>query len=330
MKKFFRVWMPAAAFLFLTAGFILFSTTFARPVSLQFNPQALELMEEVNALRAAKNLPPYQVNEILMRVAQAHAEHIAQTGYLSRYARGLSPHQRAIEAGYPVAGNVSQGGLYAENLFAGLKASPADAVKKWSEDSQNFRALYGEDLEDAGAGVAYAGDVAYYVLDAGSALDDPAYWRTATPTSDGIIITSTPLEDGAVYHVVQAKEYLWNIALAYNTSVEELIRLNRLSRDEIFEGQKLLVYMPKPQDVKTPTPGVTFTATFCIPTSTATQPVTPTSTFTPTPQPVAPASLRSGQIAVSVIVALAFIGAAIGALLSKGNKKQEDAASLTD
>ncbi len=321
MKLSFR-----AVFLFaclaLTSGLSRPVLVFAQPRAFQSAPEALALIEKANQLRTAKNLPPYQINEILMRVAQSHAEHIAQTGFLSRYERGLAPYQRALEAGYPVAGNLSQGGLYAENLHSGLNASADDAIEKWSGDSQYFRALYSEDFEDVGAGVASAGGVTYFVLDAGAALDDPAFWRTPTPTSDGLVVASTPLEDGKIYHIVQAQEYLWNIALAYNVTVEEIKKLNRLSDDNVYEGQKLLIYQPPPGPTLSPTPGITPTATFGVPTSTATQPATPTPTFTFTPAPPPPVpvpALPGAEKTVGAIVLISMFAAALGAWL--GRKK---------
>jgi len=219
-----------------------------------------------------------------------------------------------------ITNDLLQGGLYAENLHSGLNTTVADTIQKWSGDSQYFRALYAEDLEDVGAGVASSNGLTYFVLDVGSALDDPAYWYTATPTSDGVVFTSTPLEDGKIYHVVQSKEYLWNVALAYNVSVDELKKLNRLSNDDVYEGQRLLIYQPTPGPTLSPTPGVTPTATFGIPTSTATSPITPTITSTFTPQPAPPASSQSGGIVFAAIVLIALVGAGIGVWL--GSKKE--------
>ncbi len=130
------------------------------------------------------------------------------------------------------------------------------------------------------------------------------------------VIVSTPLENGEVYHVVQLKEALWSIALAYDTTVEQIKLLNGLATDEIFEGQKLLILRPV---TDTPTPTEVVTATFGIPTSTSTQPVPPTITSTATPLPVPPASRQSGGIVVGIIVLIALLAAGIGAWL--GRKK---------
>lgn len=298
---------------------ILFKPISAQPKYSAPTPNALALIDEVNVLRAANDLPIYQVNTILMSIAQSHADHMAETGFLSHYERSLSAYQRAIEAGYPVAGNLSQGGLFSENLHSGSNLTSADIIKKWQIDSSERVALLSPDLEDIGVGIAAAGGITYYVLDAGAASDDPVFLYTPTLTPSGVVVTNTPLEDGSIYHVVQPKEALWSIALAYSITVDDLKRLNRLSADDIYEGQKLLVYKPKPEEVKTSTPGVTFTATFGIPTSTATQPAVPTVTLTATPQLIPPASPQSGRVVVGAIVLIALLGAGIGSWL--GSKK---------
>ncbi len=138
---------------------------------------------------------------------------------------------------------------------------------------------------------------------------------TSTPTP---IITSTPLENGEVYHIVQKHEALWSIAIAYNTTIEHLKLLNGLSTDEIFEGQKLLVFKPEPE---TATPTKTITATLGIPTSTAARPVAPTITSTPTPMPTPPSTLQSGGVVLGLIVLIALLAAGLGSWL--GGKKPE-------
>ena len=134
---------------------------------------------------------------------------------------------------------------------------------------------------------------------------------TDTPTP---IITSTPLENGDVYHVVQSNEALWSIAIAYNTTIDTLKLLNGLSTDEIFAGQKLLVFKHEPATL---TPTKVITATLGIPTSTATQPVTATYTFIPTPVPLSPSSLQGGGSVLGAIVLIAFLAAGLGSWLGR-------------
>ncbi|HLA87912.1 MAG TPA: LysM peptidoglycan-binding domain-containing protein, partial [Anaerolineales bacterium] len=275
------------------------------------------------------HLPPYQVNSILMSNAQSHADYIASTGIVSQFdANGLRPYQRAIEAGYSVAGNLSMGGFFGENVHSGANLSPAGAVTFWKGDLSRLNIMLSTDFKDIGAGMAIANGVTYYVMDAGSESGIPAATSTPTFSSSEFIIStagaagtqavvvliSTPFENGEIYHVVQKNEGLWSIAIAYDTTIEDLKRLNGLVTDEIFEGQTLLVGKPVPVTATSP-PFVT--ATFGIPTSTATVPVTMTGTSTSTPLPKAPASLQNGGMVVGIIVLIALLAAGLGSLLGR-------------
>jgi LysM repeat protein len=162
----------------------------------------------------------------------------------------------------------------------------------------------------------------YYVLDASASTgqgvnisSSPEAVLTATlGTQPASVVTSTALENGTVYHIVQSNEALWSIALAYDLTVEELKRLNQLSSNDIFIGQKLLI---RKIDLSTSTLEPTITVTLGIPTSTATRPVTPTDTFTPTSLPTPPASRTGGGMVVGGIVAVALVAAALGAWLGR-------------
>jgi uncharacterized protein YkwD len=292
----------------------------AHAVHFSPNLTAQELIAEVNNLRAAENLPLYKTNSILMAVAQTHADYLASAGVMTHFnANGSPPFQRAITAGYSVAGDLSQGGLFLEDIGSGTGLTVSGVIDLWQNDPEDLQAMLSSDMKDVGAGVAVEGGVTYYVLDAGAATIDSAT-ATSTPlsgTQPVAVTISTPLEDGTVYHLVQANEALWSIALAYNTTVEELKLLNRLSTNDIFEGQKLLIRKPEVKSTATPT--IMATATFGIPTSTATHPVTPTVTSTATPLPAPPTSRKSGGMVVGIIVLIALIAAGIGAWL--GNKK---------
>ena len=131
-----------------------------------------------------------------------------------------------------------------------------------------------------------------------------------------VVALSTPLENGEIFHIVKKNEGLWSIALAYNTTVEQLKLLNGLATDEIFEGQNLLVFRPVPN---TATPTIAVTATLGIPTSTPTLPVTSTPTSTSTPVPKPPTSLQGGGTVVGIIILVALFAAGVGAWL--GRKK---------
>jgi LysM repeat protein len=258
-----------------------------------------------------------------MTIAQAHAEYIASMGVMTHFnANGAPPFQRAITEGYSVAGDLSQGGLFFENIGSGTGLTVSGIIDIWQNDTEDLRTMISADLKDVGASISVAGGVTYYVLDAGAATGDsviPSSTATNTflpGTQPVAVVLSTPLDDGTVYHLVQANEALWSIALSYNTGIEDLKLLNGLSTNDIYEGQKLLIRKP---EVSTVTPTIGVTATFGIPTSTATHPVTPTVTATFTPLPVPPTSRQSGGMAVGIIVLVALIAAGIGAWL--GAKK---------
>ena len=137
---------------------------------------------------------------------------------------------------------------------------------------------------------------------------------TFTPVS---VITSTPLEDGTVYHIAQSNEALWSIAIAYNITVEQLKFLNNLSTNDIFEGQKLLIQRP---EIKTASPEITVTATLGIPTSTTARLVTSTATSTAAPLPAPPTSSQTGRMTLGFIVLTAFLAAGVGTWLGRQSK----------
>ncbi len=299
------------------------------------NPSAEELVAEVNALRAANSLPPYQINLVLMRTAQTHAEYLAGTGVLTQFsADGKRPFQRALDAGYSVGGDLALGGLFAELIRSGARLTPAEAVNAWKGDALQSKVLLSVEYQDIGAGMAAANGITYYVLDVGA--QGTPLTPTSTQAASGVYIistagargteavilqVSTPLPNGEVFHVVRKGDALWSIALAYGVTIDELKRINRLASDVIFEGQTLLVRTPAPA-TETPLPPAA-TATFGIPTSTATRQSPPTPTSTPTPVRAPPVSLHSSLLTILVIVVTALLAAGIGARL--GGRKTNEA-----
>ncbi len=288
---------------------------------------ANEVIAEVNALRASQDLPLYEANSILMTIAQDQADYMARTGVLKHFGPdGSRPYQRALKAGYPVAGDLTFGGLFSENIHAAADLSPSEVVMIWQRDPNDLDTMISIEYKDIGVGVASENEISYYVLDAGastggsntgsSTLLPDGTSSQVSGTQPAIVLTTTPVEDGSVYHVVQPEEALWSIALAYETTVEELKKINRLSSDAIIVGQKLLVHRV---EKVTETPAATLTVTLGIPTSTASRPMTPTITSTSTPLPTPPASRQSGGLILGEIVAIAAIAAGLGAWL--GRKK---------
>jgi LysM repeat protein len=96
--------------------------------------------------------------------------------------------------------------------------------------------------------------------------------------------TPTPI----VNHTVRAGQTLWEIALTYGLTLEQLLAFNSMEANAIIKpGDELRI---RPLDTPTPTP---------LPTSTATPP-TPTATVTPTPTslsfPLAPGTAVAANV----------------------------------
>lgn len=118
-----------------------------------------------------------------------------------------------------------------------------------------------------------------------------AMGQEATPNTYGIL-TSTPLPDGSIYHIVQSGESLWSISAAYGISGSDIMVLNGNSpeADEVYINQVLLIRRantPTPTSNATPTPiPTTPQPTVFVPSRTA----IPTKTPLPTPTPTQPPS----------------------------------------
>ncbi|MCZ2127163.1 MAG: CAP domain-containing protein [Anaerolineales bacterium] len=312
LKRFF------SALIFLTFSLASSIQADARPTL-----DAQELLTNLNALRAANNLTSYSLDATLTKVAQAHADYIAETGILTHYDRnGIRPYQRAMAAGYTAASAAS----LTEALFAGFNVSTDDILAAWQADDSAAPALLSPDYEDVGIGISAADGKTYYVLIAASQTNaavsaTPTFVESVPTVGTGTSVPNTPLASGEIYHLVRKDEGLWSVAILYGTTIEELKLLNNLYSDDIYEGQRLLVraaYTPTP--TQTPLPA---TATVSLlSTSTATIPPTLTQTPTATPAPVAPTNLQSGGVAVGGIVLAALLMAGLGAFLS-GRKKQD-------
>lgn len=223
---------------------------------------ANDLIAEVNALRIANGLPAYTVNSILMRVAQDQANFMAVTGQVA-HRPGLT--QRILDAGYPLAGDLSLGGFRAENITGGNKTA-GQAVQEWTGDSLHLNTMLSPNLTEIGAGVAKVGNRYYMVIDCAQPTTSrlpQAYTPVAGTLTTGTsapsdfivpITTSTPDEDGFVYHEVQYGQTLWAIAIEYGVKIDDIRALNNLGpTTEIYEGERLLVKKDIPPPTATAT-----------------------------------------------------------------------------
>ena len=301
------------------------------------NATGYDLVGAVNALRASNGLPVYNVNSTLMTIAQNQADYLLSTGGANGHvgAGGTLPYQRALNAGYSVAGSIPPG-LFSENWDE--NSSIQGAITAWQGDSAHRIALYSTNLYDIGGGVASGKGMNYYVIDTGASTGSkPPSSSTSSSTGSSsstnsisgttvsqvqvipMAVVSTPDQAGNVYHVVQSGQALWQIAIAYKVKINDIKTLNSLSSDVIFPGQKLLIMRAGTATPISPTPAPTLDLSTFTPlptleifteTATGTATGTGTATLTAAFQGQGEAPVVGGIIAVALIAAglIAWIG----------------------
>jgi len=285
-----------------------------------YSPTPADLISEVNILRASNGLKPYVIDQRLMNIAQAHSDYQASIGTVTHYgADGSRPFQRALEAGYPVAGDLSQGGFFSENIASGINFSVSAVVISWQSDAPHLNTMLSTTGQDIGAGVTIVDETIFYTIDVGLSSDSP-YSPPSGSIQDspslnqinrGQKITNTPQPDGSIIHVVELGETLWVISWAYGIPVDEIIRLNNLQNDFIFVGDHLLIQEGTAANPIPPTSTVT-------PTSTIIAPTTPSSTINPTlSDPIKTSELEGNKnnYLGAILSAIVFIGVVIFAII---------------
>ena len=252
---------------------------------------ASDLIAAVNALRSASGLNSYHTNNILMGTAQGQSDYMASTGNITHTGPGgTRPKDRAVAAGYGGGATV----FISENIIGGTNMSVAAAIQGWQGDSLHLQTMLGPNYRDIGAGVSTSGGWAYYVIDVGyvaggssSSSSSQVSQLTPQPTVVYVtpVISSTAQADGSIIHIVRYGQTLITIAQTYHTTVDAIKKLNNLTSNNIYEGQKLIIrlaFTPTPTSRYSPTP------TLPPPTATSKASVTPTPrppTLTPTPLP---------------------------------------------
>ncbi|MGD0753196.1 MAG: CAP domain-containing protein [Anaerolineales bacterium] len=274
---------------------------------------ASDLIAGVNAIRSSNGLNTLQTNSILNSIAQQQAAYELSIGSQTDTGPGgTRPYQRALAAGYLLAGDLSEGGFIAELLYGGVGIGPSVAVTWWNNDPYHHSMLVSTSFADVGAGVATSGNTSYFVLvealSTGGkpvAYTPPAPLNPSTPT----IVPNTPNADGSIVHIVQPGETLGSLSMAYNVPLADILSLNNLTlTSTIFVNEKITIraaYTLTPtQPTSTPTIPPTMTPW---PTSTP----TPTATNLPptsTPSPGLPVSAAGGAVTAIVVAALILAG----------------------
>lgn len=223
------------------------------------------MIQLVNQLRASYGQPAYQVDPILMGVAQAHASWQAANNISSHLGpNGRSPDERAKAAGYG-AGNEA---FVTENVGSGtLGLNTAElVVTMWQGDYGHLNAMISPEYEDIGVGYAEGFGMSWFVMNAGwvdegnptspTAIDQPIQEQPpAINTNPSGFVVSTPDEHGGITHEVQEGQALWTIAVRYEIPLDELLRINNLTENSyIYPGDVLII---RPAATPTTTPGPT-------------------------------------------------------------------------
>jgi len=328
-----RKLMAVSAVALLVLGILLtYDGVSAQPVtSPSMQSSANDLIAEVNALRVANGLQPYTVSPILMGTAQSQADYMASIGSVTHSGPGgIQLTQRLLNAGYPLAGDLSLGGFRAENITGGNKTA-AQAVQGWTGDAPHLNTMLSPNLTEIGAGVAKVGDRYYMVIDCARPTTDgqPQIYTpgpgdpvagTSAPSDFIVPITkSTPDADGMIYHEVQYGQSLWAIAIEYDVKIDEIRALNNLgATTEIYQGDRLLVKKVAPPSQTTATVELSVVPTKSIMMTTTRSFPTATLFVTGTPTVVDDAVNNSQEDSQKNSIAGMAIGIILGAMLFAG------------
>ena len=225
---------------------------------------AYELIIAMNSLRIAYGYPALIEDPIINAVAQYTAETMA--------ASQLSWHIGDVRGRIAAAGYGGGATVWATENFAVGSMGIDEIMAAWA-DPDHMRPATTAAYCHIGAGVATASNgKTYYILQAAYASGQ-ACGSTSSSSTGGSTTGSTggssslvsqlmvPVKiaaadaDGNVYHVVQAGQSFWSIAIAYQITIADIETWNNLTRDTPLKtGQKLFIPGKNTKGYSTPTP----------------------------------------------------------------------------
>jgi uncharacterized protein YkwD len=278
--------------------------------------EAYDIIAMVNQIRAGQGLPAYEIDPILMAVAQAQNDWRAANNLITHTGPdGSRPVDRVTAAGYGDCGTV----FVSENIVSGMGMTPEEAIEWWVNSPVHYNTMVGENYVDTGAAFASVDGTNHYLLLA-------AYYFGGTPdceppTSGSGVIAAAPVvvatadADGRIVHEVQTGQTLWTIAAAYKVEVADLLELNDMTAQSfIFPGQELIISLdeePMPSAEPSGAPATGAPTRTPQPTSTPGPTRTPTSTPTAEPERVLlENSLSRGLVMAGVVIV--FLAVALG------------------
>ena len=242
---------------------------FQRPHPVQAAPlqqvSAYELILAMNTLRVSYGLPALIEDPIVNAVAQSTAATMA--------ANNMSWHIGDVRGRIAAAGYGGGGTVWATENFAvsGGGMGIDEIMAAWA-DPDHMRPAVTPAYCHVGAGMAQAANGRiYYILQAayvsgqecGSYSSpigpggNPQPGAVPNPVSQLIIPVkiATPDAEGKIFHVVQAGQSFWSIAIAYQITIRDIEIWNNLSRTiPLQSGQRLFIPDENTEGFATPTP----------------------------------------------------------------------------
>ena len=224
---------------------------------------AYDLILAMNTLRVSNGLPALVEDPIINAVAQSTAETMA--------INSMSWHIGDVRGRLAAAGYGGGGTVWATENFAvsGGGMGIDEIMAAWA-DPDHMRPAVEPAYCNVGAGVATAKGKTYYVLQAayvsgracGSSSSPPVGGTSQPGASSGLVSQlivpvkiATPDADGRVYHVVQAGQSFWSIAIAYQITIHDIETWNNITREiPLQSGQRLFIPNKNTAGYATPTP----------------------------------------------------------------------------
>ena len=218
-----------------------------------------DLIAAMNSLRVSNGLPVLIEDPIVDAVAQYTAETMA--------ANQMSTHIGNVRGRLAAAGYGDGATVWATENFAYGFMSIDEIMVAWSDPAHMAPATVAAYCH-VGAGKAKASNgMYYYILQAAYTSEHACgpynYPGGGTPPPNPnpvqqVIVPvrlATPDADGKIFHVVEAGQSLWAIAVAYHITIKDLEIWNNISRNTAIRiGQRLFIPGSNTVGYSTPTP----------------------------------------------------------------------------
>lgn len=228
---------------------------------------AYELIAAMNQLRMSYGLPALIEDPIINAVAQSTAQIMADNQ--------MSWHIGDVSGRLQSAGYGGGAKVWGTENFAVGNPSIDEIMVMWADPSHMIPAVNPAYCH-VGAGTARSSNgMTYFVLQAAyTSSSSCGEYRppegmptqgggtsgggNSNPGVPGYIIPvkiATPDSDGNIYHIVQAGQSFWAIAIAYQVTIKDIETWNNISKDSKLQiGQKLLIPGANTKGFATPTP----------------------------------------------------------------------------